>query len=151
MRALFQLFEGSSFVKRRHLLAVVLLGLTVGCTPVVRPSADVVAQRLAEPDLDIEAHQQWLLRRGYRQLDREGAVGLWPKAGPCFGKSKGNMLAGAVLVRVCFADDEHPIVLSGASLGFRWTEVYPVDMTAAVFQDGSNLRVSDQTLGTMTQ
>ncbi|KAE9632401.1 hypothetical protein [Parasedimentitalea maritima] len=138
-------------MKRRHLLVLALLGLAAACTPVVRPSADVLAQRLAEPDLDVEAHQQWLLRRGYRQLDREGAGGPWPKTGPCFGKSSGNMLAGAVLVRVCFADDEQPIVLSGVSFRLRWTEVYPVDMRAADFQDGSDFRVSNETLETMIQ
>lgn len=145
------MFEGNSFMKPRHLLVVVLLGLTAACTPVVRPSADVVAQRLAEPNLDIQAHQQWLLRRGYRQLVREDEAGPWAKTGPCFEKSKGNIIVEAALVRVCFADDEHPIVLSSDFLGFQWTEVYPVDMTAAVFQDGSNLRVSNETLETLTQ
>ncbi|WIY26547.1 hypothetical protein [Parasedimentitalea psychrophila] len=138
-------------MKGRHLLAVVLLGLAVACTPVVRPSAEVVSQRLTEPDLDVQAYQQWLLRRGYRRLDREDEAGPWPTTGPCFEKTRGNMLAGAVLVRVCFADDEHPIVLSGVSLGFRWTEVYPVDMRTSGDQEGSDFRVLSETLETMTK
>jgi hypothetical protein len=138
-------------MKGRHFLAAALLGLAVACTPVVRPTVELVSRRLAEPDLDIHELQQWLLRRGYRHLDREDGAGPWPKTGPCFEKTKENMFGGDVRVRVCFAEDEHPIVLSSGFLGFQWTEVYPVDMTAAVFQDGSNLRISNETLGTMAK
>ncbi|MEM1364087.1 MAG: hypothetical protein AAGF94_20700 [Pseudomonadota bacterium] len=137
-------------MKKMIFLGVMLL---VGCTALepVAPSANQVAERLTIVDETPQQTQKWLLNRGFKQLQRNGYGGIWPKTGPCYQTEKGIRFRGQTVTRVCFAGDRDPAVFVRQTKGIYWSEVYPRDLSYNVYAPSGLGGISDETVELLKQ
>ena len=131
-------------------LGIVLLA---GCTALeqVPPTADQVAERLMIVDETPQQTQAWLLNRGFKQVQRNGYGGIWPKTGPCYQTEKGLRFRSQTVTRVCFAGDQDPAVFIRQTDGIYWSEVYPRDLSYNVYAPSGLGGISDETVEMLKQ
>ncbi|MEM1364050.1 MAG: hypothetical protein AAGF94_20510 [Pseudomonadota bacterium] len=127
--------------------------LLAGCTTLepLAPSADQVAERFMIVDETPQQTQKWLLNRGFKQLQRNGYGGIWPRTGPCYQTEKGLRFRGQTVTRVCFAGDQDPAVFVRQTKGIYWSEVYPRDLSYNVYAPSGLGGISDETVEMLKQ
>ena len=129
------------------------IAMLAGCTALepVAPSADQVAERLMIVEETPQQTQKWLLNRGFKQLQRNGYGGIWPKTGPCYQTEKGIRYRAQTVTRVCFAGDRDPAVFIRKTKGIYWSEVYPRDLSYNVYGPSGLGGISDETVELLKQ
>ena len=131
-------------------VCVALVGAVSGCVQNVNPSAEVVGMRFANTAESPNDLVSWLERRGFEKLERHRFGGQWPNGGPCYEKARGGPLFGVDIVRVCYINDDSPVVFARQTHGRPWTEIYPTDMKGVELPDLAIWGISDAVLETMT-
>ncbi|MEM6590181.1 MAG: hypothetical protein AAF641_17180 [Pseudomonadota bacterium] len=134
---------------------IIFLGLAflAGCTALeqVAPTADQVAERFLIVDETPQQTQTWLLNRGFKQVQRNGYGGIWPRTGPCYQTEKGLRFRSQTVTRVCFAGDRDPAVFVRQTNGIYWSEVYPRDLSYNVYTPSGLGGISDETVEMLKQ
>ena len=135
---------------KKNTFALAAFGLMLaGCSTLARPVApdagDVVHRLLTKQESPQDT-QNWLERRGYRTVERSAAGGVFPRNGSCHQVRKGVRSQTWTIVRVCFADHRHPVVLQRDSKGYHWTEVFPHDLSNNLNGPTSLGAISDETV-----
>ncbi len=127
--------------------------LVAGCGALepVAPSADQVAERLMVVDETPQQTQKWLVNRGFKQIERTGYGGVWPRTGPCYQTVKGIRYRAQTITRVCFAGDVHPTVFVRQTKGYYWSEVYPRDLSYNLHDPSGLGGISDETVEVLKQ